>query len=170
MMSRAFAQAARLLTVVLAACLLPHGPSGAQSAPTLLDSYARANTLLSYMTTYVAESLLVCAEKKVFTEEQAEARFKSYRERNATLLARAETWSQEAEKRLREQGEDRAARRRVEEASMSAVGEASMRAQGEIGHARDVGALCTARSAAIEAGSYDLSSNPEFVNLLKANP
>ena len=169
-MDRISAQRAGRSAMLLVACLLLPGPSGAQSAPSLLDAYGRTVALLNFMTTYVAESLLVCAEKKVFTEQQAEARFKSYRERNATLLARAEIWSQEAEKRLREQGEDRAARRRAEEASMSAVGEASMRAQGEIGSARDVGALCAAKSAAIEAGSYDLSSNPEFVNLLKANP
>ena len=156
--------------IVLAACLVLPGTAGAQSAPTLLDSYARALTLLNYMTGYVGESLLACAEKKALTEEQAETRFKSYRIRNARLLERAETWSQEAEKRLREQGEDRAAHRRAEEASMSAVAEASMRVQGEIGNARDVSALCAAKSAAIEAGSYDLSSNAEFVNLLKTNP
>jgi len=169
-MRRMSARIAGRSTLVLAACVLLPGPAGAQAAPTLLDSYTRAITLLNYMTAYVGESLLACAEKNALTEEQAEARFKSYRERNATLLNRAETWSQEAEKRLRAQGEDRAAGRRAEEASMSAVAEASMRAQGEIGNARDVGALCAARSAAIEAGSYDLSSNAEFVNLLKANP
>ena len=156
--------------MVLAACLLLPGPAGAQSAPTLLDSYARAITLLNYMTAYVGESLLACAEKNALTEEQAEARFKAYRVRNAMLLERAETWNQEAEKRLREQGEGRTAQRRAEEAGMSAVGEASIRAQGEIGNARDVRALCAARSAAIEGGSYDLSSNAEFVKLLKSNP
>jgi hypothetical protein len=156
--------------IVLAACLLLPGAGGAQSAPTLLDSYARAITLLNYMTAYVGESLLACAEKNALTEEQAEARFKAYRVRNAMLLERAETWSQEVEKRLRAQGEDRAAQRRAEEAGMSALAEASMRAQGEIGAARDVRALCAAKSAAIESGSYDLSSNAEFVNLLKANP
>ena len=169
-MGRISAQFACRSAMVLAACLLPSGPAGAQSAPTLLDSYARAITLLNYMTTYVGESLLACAEKNVLTEEQAEARFKSYRVRNAMLLERAETWNKEAEKRLRAQGEDRAAQRRAEEAGMNAVAEASMRAQGEIGAARDVRALCAAKSAAIEAGSYDLSSNAEFVNLLKANP
>ena len=169
-MRRLSAQLACRSTFVLAACLLLPGPASAQSAPTLLDSYARAITLLNYMTTYVGESLLACAEKNVLTEEQAEARFKSYRERNAKLLERADTWNQEAEKRLRAQGQDRAAQRRVEEAGMNAVAEASTRAQGEIGAARDVRALCAAKAAAIEAGSYDLSSNAEFVNLLKANP
>jgi len=156
--------------IVVAACLLLPGAAGAQSAPTLLDSYARVITLLNYMTAYVGESLLACAEKNALTEEQAEARFKAYRARNAMLLERAETWNQEVEKRLRAQGEDRAAQRRAEEAGMSALAEASMRAQGEIGAARDVRALCAAKSAAIEVGSYDLSSNAEFVNLLKANP
>ena len=156
--------------MVLAACLLLPGTVGAQSAPTLLDSYARAITLLNYMTAYVGESLLACAEKNAMTEEQAEARFKSYRARNARLLERAETWNHEAEKRLRAQGEDRAAQRRAEEAGMSGVAEASMRVQGEIGTARDVRAFCAAKSAAIEAGGYDLSSNAEFVNLLKASP
>ena len=156
--------------LVLAACLLLPEPAGAQSAPTLLESYARAITLLNYMTAYVGESLLACAEKNALTEEQAEARFKAYRVRNAMLLERAETWNQEAEKRLRAQGEERAAQRRAEEAGMSALAEASMRAQGEVGTARDVRAFCAAKSTAIEAGSYDLSSNAEFVNLLKANP
>ena len=156
--------------IALSACLLLACPARAQSAPTLLESYARAITLLNYMTTYVGESLLACAEKNALTEAQAEARFKSYRERNAKLLERAETWNQEAEKRLRAQGENRAAQRRAEEAGMNAVAEASMRAQGEIGAARDVRALCAAKAAAIDAGSYDLSSNAEFVNLLKANP
>jgi hypothetical protein len=169
-MRRMSAQIAGRSTLVLAAGLLLPCPADAQSPPTLLDSYARAITLLNYMTAYVGESLLACAEKNALTEAQAETRFKAYRVRNAMLLERAETWNQEAEKRLRAQGEDRAAQRRAEEAGMSAVAEASMRAQGEIGNARDVGALCAARSAAIEAGSYDLSSNAEFVNLLKANP
>jgi hypothetical protein len=161
-------KAARALLV--AACLLLPAIAAAQSPPALLDSYARVTTLLNYMTGYVGESLLACAEKNAITEEQAEARFKSYRTRNARLLERAETWSQEAEKRLREQGEDRAARRRAEEATMSAMAEASMRAQGEVGNARDVSALCAAKSAAIEGGSFDLSSNAEFVNLLKTDP
>ena len=169
-MGRRSAQLVGRSAIVLAACLLLPAPAGAQSAPTLLESYARAITLLNYMTTYVGESLLACAEKNALTEEQAEARFKSYRARNAMLLERAETWNQQAEKRLRAQGEDRAAQRRADEAGMNAVAEASMRAQGEIGAARDVRALCAAKAAAIEAGSYDLSSNAEFVNLLKANP
>ena len=169
-MGRLFAKPACRSTLVLAACLLVPGPASAQSAPTLLESYARAITLLNYMTTYVGESLLACAEKNVLTEEQAEARFKAYRVRNAMLLERAETWNHEAEKRLRAQGEDRAAQRRAEEAGMNAVAEASMRARGEMGAARDVRALCAAKAAAIEAGRYDLSSNAEFVNLLKASP
>jgi len=156
--------------IVLAACLLLAGAAGAQSAPTLLDAYGRAVALLNYMTTYVGESLLACAAKNVLTEEQAETRFEAYRVRNAVLLERAETWSKDVESRLRAQGEERAAQRRAEEAGLSAIAEASVRAQGEISNARDVRALCAAKLAAFEAGSYDLSSNAEFVTLLKANP
>lgn len=156
--------------IVLAAGLLLAGTAGAQSAPTLLDAYGRAVALLNYMTTYVGESLLACAAKNALTEEQAETRFEAYRVRNAVLLERAETWSKGVESRLRAQGEERAAQRRAEEAGLSAISEASIRAQGEIGRARDVRALCAAKLAAFEAGSYDLSSNAEFVTLLKANP
>ncbi len=156
--------------MVLAAFLLLPGTACAQSAPTLLDDYARATTLLNYMTTYVGEALLACAEKNVLTEDQAEARFKVYRERNAVLLERAETWSQDTEKQLRAQGEERTARRRAEQAGLGAIAEASTRAQGEIGAASDVRALCTRMVAAIESGHYDLSANAEFLRLLKAKP
>jgi hypothetical protein len=40
----------------------------------------------------------------------------------------------------------------------------------EIGNAGNVRALCAAKLALFESGSYDLSTNAEFVNLLKANP
>jgi hypothetical protein len=156
--------------LVLAACLMLPGAAAAQSAPALLDAYARAIALLNYMTTYVGESLLACAEKSVLTEAQAEARFQAYRARNAALLERAETWRQEVEKRLRAQGEERAAGQRAEEAGMSAMMVASARAQGEIGKAGDVHAICGARFAGIESGRYDLSGNAEFVDLLRANP
>lgn len=155
---------------VLAACLLPPGAACAQSAPTLLDAYARATTLLNYMTTYVGEALLACAEKNVLTEDQAEARFKAYRERNAVLLERAGAWSQDAEKRLQAQGDGRAAQRLAEDASLTAMAAASARAQGGIGKASDAGAACAAMMTAVESGRFDLSVNAEFVNLLKTNP
>jgi hypothetical protein len=156
--------------IVLAACLLLAGPAAAQSAPTLVEAYGRAVALLNYMTTYVGESLLACVAKGALSEAQAEARFEAYRVRNAQLLERAETWSNGMESRLRAQGEERAARQRAEEAGLSAIAEASVRAQGEIGNAGNVRALCAAKLALFESGSYDLSTNTEFVNLLKANP
>jgi len=154
---------------VLAAFLSLAGPAAAQSAAPLLDAYGRVTTLLNYMTMYVAESLLACAAKNVLTEDQAEARFQAYRERNAAMLERAENWSQQAEARLRAQGAERAARRAAE-TGLGAVAEATVRAQGEIGKAGDVRAACTAKITAIQSGHYDLQSNSEFVNLLKADP
>ena len=156
--------------IVLAAGLLLAGPAAAQSTPALVDAYGRAVALLNYMTTYVGESLLACVAKDALTEAQAEARFEAYRVRNAVLLERAETWSKGMESRLRAQGEERAARQRAEEAGLSAIAEASIRAQGEIGNAGNVRALCAAKLALFESGSYDLSTNAEFVNLLKTNP
>lgn len=149
--------------------LLP-GAAAAQAAPTLLDGYARVTTLLNYMTTYVGETLIACAEKNAMTEEQAEARFDAYRKRNAALLERAEAWSEDAEKQLRAQGMEDAARRQAERSGLSAIGEASTRAQGEVGRPGDVRARCAALAAAIESGQYDLSVNAEFLNLLKAKP
>ena len=156
--------------IVLVACLLLPGLAAAQSAPTLVEAYGRAVALLNYMTTYVGESLLACVAKGALSEAQAEARFEAYRVRNAQLLQRAETWSNGMESRLRAQGEEREARQRAEEAGLSAIAEASVRAQGEIGNAGNVRALCAAKLALFESGSYDLSTNAEFVNLLKANP
>jgi hypothetical protein len=156
--------------MVLAAWLLLPAAAGAQSAPALLESYSRATALLNYMTTYVGEVLLGCAEKKVVTEEQAEARFTSYQKRNAALMEQAEAWSREAEARLRAQGDERNARRQADQAGLGAVAEASTRAQGELGTAKDPGAFCTARLAAIESGSYDLSVNRELAELLKTKP
>jgi len=155
--------------VVLAACLGLTGPAAAQAQPTLLDSYVRLTALQSYMTTYVGEALLACAANNMLTEDQAETRYQAYRERNAALLEQAESWSQQAEQRLRAQGGPRATRQ-GEEAGLNAVGEASMRAQGAIGRAKDVRAACAAMIAAIESGRYDLSGNAEFVNLLKTKP
>ena len=156
--------------MVLAALLMLPGAAAAQSAQPLLESYGRVTTLLNYMTAYVGESLLACAEKNVLTEEQTEERYRAYRKRNAALLERAESWSQQAEKRLHAQGEERAAQRVAEEAGLGAMAAASARAQAVIGKAADARAACTQILAAIESGSYDLSGNAEFVNLLKANP
>ena len=155
--------------IVLAACLALTGPAAAQSQPTLLDSYARVTALQSYMTTYVGEALLACAAKNMLTEDQAETRYQAYRQRNAALLEQAESWSQQAEQRLRALGVPRATRQ-GEEAGLNAVGEASIRAQGAIGRAKDVRAACAAMIAAIDSGRYDLSGNAEFVDLLKTKP
>ena len=168
-MGRISAQLACRSTMALACLLLP-GLAGAQSAPPLLDAYGRTVALLNFMTTYVAESLLACAEKNVLSEGQAEARFKAYRERNAALLERAGTWRQEAEKRLRSHGEERAAAERADEAGMGATAAALARVQAEIEKVRDVRALCAGKLGAIESGRYDLSLNAEFVGLLKTNP
>ena len=153
----------------LAACLLLAGPACAQ-APSLLDAYGRTVALLNFMTTYVAESLLACAEKGLLAEGQAEARFKAYRERNAALLERADAWQREAEKRLRSQGDERAALERAEETGLSATAAALERVKAEIEKVRDTRALCSGKVESIEAGRYDLSRNAEFVGLLKTNP
>jgi hypothetical protein len=164
------AQAASRSMMVLAACLPLAGPAGAQSAASLLDSYGRTVALLNFMTSYVAESLLACAEKNVLAGGQAEARFQAYRERNAALLERAGTWMEEAEKRLRSQGEERAALERADEAGMGATAAALARVQAEIDKVRDVRALCAGKVEGIESGRYDLSLNAEFVGLLKTKP
>ena len=148
-------------SMAAAVCLVLAQAAQAQSLP---DSYARVTALLNFMTTYVGEVLLGCAEKNVLTEDQAEARFKAYRERNTALLERAEAWSREAEARLG------TARRQGDQAGLGAVAEASTRAQGEVGTATDVRAFCAARLAAIESGNYDLSVNRELVDLLKTRP
>jgi len=148
--------------------MLP-GPAAAQSPP-LLDSYGRVTALLSFMTSYVSASLLACAEKNVFTEVQAEARFQAYRTRNATLLERADKWKRDAEKRLGAQGQEAAAQERADEAGMSAATVALARVKEEIDKARDVRELCGARVKGIESGRYDLSVNADFVGLLQENP
>lgn len=160
----------RLNALALAACLALPAAAAAQPAPTLLDAYGRVTALLDLITSYVGESLLACAEKKVLTEAQAEARFKAYRERNAALLERAENWRQAAEKRLRSQGDERAAQERANEAGMMAAAAATLRVEGEIANARDVGALCGAKLAGIQSGRYDLSVNAEFVGLIEKSP
>ena len=155
---------------LLAAGLLFPGMVCAQSPPSLLDAYGRTVALLNFMTTYVAESLLACEEKNALAKGQAEARFKAYRERNAALLERAEAWRQEAEKRLRSGGEERAAQERADEAGMGATAAGLARVQAEMEQVRDVRALCAGKAAGIESGRYDLSLNVELVKLLKANP
>ena len=169
-MGRRSAQPACRSTLVLTAFLLLPGLAGAQSAPSLLDAYGRAVALLNFMTTYVAESLLACAEKKHLADGQADARFKAYRDRNATLLERADAWKEEAEKRLRSQGDERAARERGDEAGMGATAAALARVQAEMDQVRDIRALCAGKVEGIESGRYDLSLNAEFVGLLKTKP
>jgi hypothetical protein len=149
--------------------MLP-GLAAAQSQSTLLDSYGRVVALLNFMTSYVGESLLACAERNHLTDGQAEARFQAYRERNATLLDRADKWKQETEKRLASQGEQSAAQERADEAGMSATAVALARVQDEIAKVRDFRALCAGKIEGIEAGRYDLSANAELVDLLKENP
>jgi hypothetical protein len=155
---------------LLAACLLLPGMASAQPAPPLLDTYGRTVALLNFMTTYVAESLLACEEKNVLDKGEAESRFKSYRERNAALLQRADTFRQAAELRLRAQGEERAAQERADEAGMGATAAALARVQAEMDKVSDVRALCAGKVEGIGAGRYDLSLNVEFVGLLKTNP
>jgi hypothetical protein len=153
-----------------AAWVMLSGPAAAQPPLALLDAYGRTIALLNFMTSYIAESLLACAEKNALSNAQADARFKAYRERNAALLERADTWRQEAEKRLRSQGEAHAADQRAEEAGMSATAAALGRVQAEMDQSRDVRALCTGKMEGIESGRYDLSLNVELVGLLKTNP
>lgn len=157
-------------SLVLVACLMLPGQAAAQSPSALLDSYGRVIGLLDFMTSYVGEFLLACAEKNFLTEGQTEVRFKAYRERNAALLERADAWRQGAEKRLHSQGEGRAAQERAESAGMSATAVALARVKQEIDKAGDVRALCSARLQGIESGRYDLSVNADFVGLLKENP
>jgi len=155
---------------LLAAGLLFAAAATAQPAPSLLDAYGRTVALLNFMTTYVAESLLACAEKSFLPEADAQARFKVYRERNAALLERADAWRQEAEKRLRSRGDESAAQERAEEAGAGATAAALGRVQAEMDQVRDVRALCAGKLEGIESGRYDLSLNAEFVGLLKTNP
>src|SRR5688572_28329476 len=119
----------RAAHLVLAAGLMLPGAAAAQTAPSLLDAYGRATALLKFMTTYVGESLLACAEKNVIAEPQAEARFQAYRQRNAALLELADSWRQAAEQRLRARGEESAARERADEAGMGATAAALARVQ-----------------------------------------
>jgi hypothetical protein len=156
----------RALTAALAVCVLLPGASVAQTAQAELDAYARVVAILNGTTAYVGESLLACAAANALSEAEAEARFKSYRERNAALVARAEAWSREMETRLRAQGAERAARARAEEEGMSAIASSSQQAEREIAAGPNARAICAERLAAIEVGAFDLSRNPEFLGLL----
>jgi hypothetical protein len=154
------------LSTAAAMCLLLAATPAAQTAEPLVEAYARTAAILNGTTAYVGGSLLACAAANALSEAQAEERFESYRQRNSTLVARAEAWSREVELRLRAQGEEREARQRAEEAGLSAVASSSLQAEREIGAAPDVRAICAARLAAIDAGAFDLSRNPELLGLL----
>ena len=132
----------RVRTAVLAAGVALPLALPAQPALALLESYGRVVALLSFMTVHVGELLLACSAKNVISEDQVEARFRAYRERNAVLLERAERWSQAAEKRLEAQGEGRAAQRQADDSGLSAMAAASAQAQGQIGNAGDARAAC----------------------------
>jgi hypothetical protein len=156
----------RALRAAVAACLLLPGAGAGQSAQALVDDYARVVAILNGTAAYVGESLLSCAGASALTEAQAEERFRSYRERNAPVVARAEAWSRGIEARLRAQGVDRDARQRVEDAGLSAVAGSSQQAEREIRAASDAKAICGTRLAAIEGGAFDLARNPELLRLL----
>lgn len=167
MLHRMLHSANRLL---LAACLALPVAAAAQSAPPLLDAYGRVIALLNFMTSYVGQSLLACAERSFLTEAQAESRFQAYRGRNAAILERADRWRQDAENRLRLQGVERAAEERAGEAGTGATTMALARVQEELDKVRDLRALCAGKVDAIAVGRYDLSLNAEFVGLLQADP
>ncbi|MBL8381322.1 MAG: hypothetical protein JNM79_25875 [Burkholderiales bacterium] len=138
--------------------------------PTLMDSYVRVSALKNFMAGHVGELLLGCAEKNVFTQKEAEARYQAYRKRNAALFDRADAWGKEAEARFQAQGEERVARRLAEDADLTAMAAASARAQAMIDRFQDVRASCTALATAIETGRYDVSVNAEFVALISTKP
>ena len=140
--------------------------SGAAAAQASIDDYARVTALVSYMTTYVGETLLGCAAAKVLSEQDAEAHFAAYRARNATLLERSERWSESAARRFAEQGEGAAARARADEDGLTAMAAALARVQSQFGGTRDVPAFCAERLAAIRGGAFDISVNAELQQLL----
>lgn len=153
-------------TAAVAVYLLLTAAPAAQTAAPLVEAYARTVAILNGTTAYVGGSLLACAAAKALSEAQAEERFASYQQRNSTLVARAEAWSREAELRLRAQGEEREARQRAAEDGLSAVASSSLQAEREIGAGPDARAICAERLAAIDAGAFDLSRNPELLGLL----
>lgn len=148
-----------------AACLLWSTCASAQGS--LIEDYARVTALLNYMTAFVGETLLACSAAKALTEDQAEARFAAYQQRNAALSGRAERWSKEVERRLEERGEGREARLRSEDAGLTAIAAASERAQADLRAARDPASFCAARVAAIQDGGFDASGNAELAKLLQ---
>jgi len=152
--------------LTLAGCLLVAGTAAVQADEALAQAHARVTTIVNFTTVYVGELLIACAAAGALTDAQAEERFQSYRSRNGALVARVESWSREAERKL--QGEDgaRAARERVQEAGEAAVAGGSLHAQHEIGGAADARALCAARLAAIDAGAFGLSRSAELAALL----
>lgn len=139
---------------------------GALAAQATLADYARVTALVNYMTSYVGETLLACAAAKTLTEQQAEARFTAYQQRNTALLERAERWRESAARRLAEQGASAAARSRSDDEGLTAMAAASARVQEEVGRQRDVPAFCAAQLAAIGYGGFDISSNAELQELL----
>lgn len=159
---------ARLLALAAGFALAP--AAAAQQSPSLAESYGRMAALLDYMTGYVAEILLACAEQKVLSEEQAEARYQAYRARNGSLLTRAEQWRQAAERRLQAQGDAREAQRLAEESGTTAMAAASVLARERIGKAADARAACSEHFAAFESGGFDFSGNAELVGLLRREP
>jgi len=161
----------RLNALALAGLLaLPAVATAQPTQPALLDVYGHVIALQNFMTSYVGESLLACAERGFLTEAQAEARFKAYRERNAALLERADRWRLAAEDRLRTRGEERQGQERATESSAGATTIALARVREEMGKVRDLGGLCAGKQAGIKAGRYDLSLNAELVDLLGKVP
>lgn len=140
--------------------------SAGSSAQALIEDYARVAALVSYMKTFVGETLLACVEVRALPEAEAEPRFAAYQKRNAALFERAERWSKGAEGRLGGSGEGRDAQVLAEDASFTAMAAASARARGELGAASDPAAFCAARLAAIQDGSFDASRNGELAKLL----
>lgn len=156
----------RVTTALAAGLLLLPGAAAPQSAPALVDSYARVTAIVNGTAAFVGGTLLACVAAGALSESEAEARFKSYGVRNAELEARVEAWSGQAQVRLRAQGDERAARERVAEAGLSAIAGSSDQAEREIAAAPDRRAECTARLAAIDSGAFDLARNPELARLL----
>jgi hypothetical protein len=154
------------LSLAAAACLALSGAPSAQPAQTLLEAYERVASIVNYSTGYVGEALIACTAANAMTEEQAEARFQSYRQRNSGLTERVEAWSADAERRLREQGQERDATRVSQDAGMNALAGASARAQEAIAKARDPRAACALVVAALDAGTFDLARNAELIGLL----
>jgi hypothetical protein len=153
--------------LALAGGLLVAGAAGAQADEALAEAHARVTTIVNFTTVYVGELLIGCAATGALTDAQAEARFQSYRDRNAALVAHADAWSRETERRLQGQDGARAARERAREAGQAAVAGGSLHAQREVGAAADARALCAARLTAIDAGAFDLSRSAELRALLE---